>query len=52
MKVHFPTGHDPKHTAKTMQEALVHPKYRCAKFVVSYPRRLEAVIAAKGDSTK
>jgi hypothetical protein len=28
------------------------PKYRCAKFVVSYTRRLEAVIAAKGASTK
>uniref|UniRef100_A0A4W5MKP2 Tc1-like transposase DDE domain-containing protein n=1 Tax=Hucho hucho TaxID=62062 RepID=A0A4W5MKP2_9TELE len=25
---------------------------RCAKLVVSYPRRLEAVIAAKGASTK
>jgi hypothetical protein len=28
------------------------PKYRCAKLVASYPRRLEAVIAAKGVSTK
>jgi hypothetical protein len=28
------------------------PKYRCVKLVVSYPRRLEAVIAAKGASTK
>jgi transposase len=28
------------------------PKYRCAKLVASYPRRLEAVIAAKGSSTK
>ena len=28
------------------------PKYRCAKHVVSYPRRLEAVIAAEGNSTK
>ena len=28
------------------------PKYRCAKLVASYPRRLEAVIAAKGASTK
>ena len=27
------------------------PKYRCAKLVASYPRRLEAVIAAKGAST-
>ena len=27
-------------------------KYRCAKLVVSYPRRLESVIAAKGASTK
>uniref|UniRef100_A0A673Y5V4 Uncharacterized protein n=1 Tax=Salmo trutta TaxID=8032 RepID=A0A673Y5V4_SALTR len=27
-------------------------KYRCAKLVASYPRRLEAVIAAKGASTK
>jgi hypothetical protein len=26
--------------------------YRCAKLVASYPRRLEAVIAAKGASTK
>jgi hypothetical protein len=24
------------------------PKYRCAKLAASYPRRLEAVIAAKG----
>jgi hypothetical protein len=28
------------------------PKYRCAKLVASYPRRLEAVIAAKGATTK
>ncbi|CDQ60891.1 unnamed protein product [Oncorhynchus mykiss] len=28
------------------------PKYRRAKLVASYPRRLEAVIAAKGASTK
>jgi hypothetical protein len=28
------------------------PKCRCARLVVSYPRRLKAVIAAKGDSTK
>ena len=28
------------------------PKYKCAKLVASYPRRLEAVIAAKGASTK
>ena len=28
------------------------PKYRCSKLVASYPRRLEAVIAAKGASTK
>jgi hypothetical protein len=27
-------------------------KYRCAKLIVSYPRRVEAVIAAKGASTK
>ena len=27
------------------------PKYRCAKLVASYPRRIEAVIAAKGTST-
>ena len=27
-------------------------KSRCAKLVASYPRRLEAVIAAKGASTK
>ena len=28
------------------------PKFRCAKLVASYPRRLEAGIAAKGASTK
>jgi hypothetical protein len=28
------------------------PKYRCAKLVASYPKRLEAVIATKGASTK
>jgi hypothetical protein len=28
------------------------PRYRCAKLVVSYPRTLKAVIAAKGASTK
>jgi hypothetical protein len=28
------------------------PKYRCPKLVATYPRRLEAVIAAKGASTK
>ena len=28
------------------------PKYRCVKLVALYPRRLEAVIAAKGASTK
>ena len=28
------------------------PKYRCAKLVASYPRRLDAVITAKGASTK
>ena len=28
------------------------PKYRCAKLVALYPRRLEAVISAKGASTK
>jgi hypothetical protein len=28
------------------------PVYRCAKLVVSYPRRLKAVIAAKGASTR
>jgi hypothetical protein len=28
------------------------PKYRCAKLVASYPRRLEAIIADKGASTK
>ena len=27
------------------------PKYRCAKLVASYPRRLKAVIATKGAST-
>ena len=29
-----------------------HPKYRCAKLVASYPRRLEAVIFANGASAK
>jgi hypothetical protein len=28
------------------------PKYRCVKLVASYPRTLEAVITAKGASTK
>ena len=28
------------------------PKYMCAKLVASYPRRLEAVSAAKGASPK
>jgi hypothetical protein len=28
------------------------PKYRCAELVASYPRRLKAVIAVKGASTK
>ena len=28
------------------------PKYMCAQLVVSYPRRLKALIAAKGASTK
>jgi hypothetical protein len=28
------------------------PIYRCTKLVASYPRRLEAVVAAKGASTK
>ena len=28
------------------------PKYRCPKLVASYPRRLEAIIAVKGASTK
>uniref|UniRef100_A0AAZ3R1J0 Tc1-like transposase DDE domain-containing protein n=1 Tax=Oncorhynchus tshawytscha TaxID=74940 RepID=A0AAZ3R1J0_ONCTS len=28
------------------------PKYRCNKLVASYPRRLQAVITAKGASTK
>ena len=28
------------------------PKYRCAKLLESYPRRLEVVVAAKGASTK
>uniref|UniRef100_A0AAZ3NSF9 Tc1-like transposase DDE domain-containing protein n=1 Tax=Oncorhynchus tshawytscha TaxID=74940 RepID=A0AAZ3NSF9_ONCTS len=28
------------------------PKYRCAKLVASNPRRLEAVFAAKGASTR
>ena len=29
-----------------------HPKYKCAKLIASYPRRLESIIAAKGASTK
>jgi hypothetical protein len=28
------------------------PNYRCAKLVASDPRRLQAVITAKGSSTK
>jgi hypothetical protein len=28
------------------------PKYRCAKLVASYPRRLKSVITAKGALTK
>ena len=28
------------------------PKYRCAKLETSYPRRFEAIITAKGASTK
>jgi hypothetical protein len=28
------------------------PKYRCAKLLVSYPRRLNALIADEGASTK
>ena len=28
------------------------PKYSCAKLVVSYPRRLVAVVTGKGASTK
>ena len=34
------------------EEWEILPKYRCAKLVVSHPRRLEDVIAAKGVSTK
>ena len=34
------------------EEWEILPKCRCAKLVASYPRRLEAVIAAKGASTK
>jgi hypothetical protein len=34
------------------EEREKNPKYRCAKLVASYPRRLKAVIAAKGASTK
>ena len=35
----------PDRTCREEWEKL--PKYRCAKLVMSYPRRLEAVIAAK-----
>jgi hypothetical protein len=28
------------------------PKYRCSKLVVSYPRRLKAVVVANSASTK
>ena len=28
------------------------PKFRCAKLIQTYPRRLEAVISVKGASTK
>jgi transposase len=34
------------------EEWKILPKYRCAKLVASYPRRLKAVIAAQGSSTK
>jgi hypothetical protein len=35
-----------------IEESEKLPKYRCAKLVTSCPRRHEAVIAAKGPSTK
>ena len=34
------------------EECKKFPKYRCAKLAASYPRRLEAKIAAKGASTE
>jgi hypothetical protein len=34
------------------EEWEILPKYRCVKLVESYPRRLKAVIAASGASTK
>ena len=34
------------------EELEILPIYRCAKLVASYPRRLNAVITAKGASTK
>ena len=51
---------NPKHTAKITKQWLQDnslsetdcPKNRCAKLVASYSKRLEAVIAAKGSSTK
>jgi hypothetical protein len=39
-----------RETAEKKWEKL--SKYKCAKLVASYPRRLEAVIAAKGATTK
>ena len=37
---------------KCTEEWEIFPKCRYAKLVTSYPRRLDAVVAAKGDSTK
>jgi hypothetical protein len=45
----YPTG-QLERICREEQEKL--PKYRCAKLLLSYPRRHKAVITAKSASTK